>query len=390
MKLAILGSTGSIGTQALQVVDRLREGGLDVEVAALAAGSDVALLIEQAQTYGPSAVAIADPDGHDRLRAAMPHEIKVLAGPDAAEKIAGDVGSDTVVQAIVGAAGLGASFAAAKAGKKLCLANKESLVCAGSLLTDLAREHDATLLPIDSEHSAIFQALQAGRREEVRRVFLTASGGPFRDAGEWPAERLNIAKLDQALAHPTWAMGGKNTIDSASLFNKALELIETVVLFDVPHEQIEVVIHPQSVVHSMVEFVDGSTLAQLSPPDMRMPIGYAMTHPNRRDGGAKRLDFSMAQSLDFEPPDEERFSALRLARQALDAGGTMPLAFNVANEVAVAAYARRCLHFGGIAEVVERTMQNHEAARATSLDDLRAAIDGATALAKRVADFVGR
>ena len=390
MKLAILGSTGSIGTQALQVVDRLREGGLDVAIVALAAGENVELLAKQAAKYRPAVVATASKSKARDLRAAVPESIEVLAGPDAAATLAGDGGSDTVVQAIVGAAGLGASFAAAAAGKKLCLANKESLVCAGRLLTGLARERGVTLLPIDSEHSAIFQALRAGRREEVSRVFLTASGGPFRDATAWPADRLAVATVEQALDHPTWAMGGKNTVDSATLFNKALELIETVVLFDVPHERIEVVIHPQSVVHSMVEFADGSTIAQLSPPDMRMPIGYAIAHPRRLDGGARRLDFSAAQSLDFEPPDLARFPAIALARRALDSGGTMPLAFNVANEVAVAAFFARCLHFGGIAEVVARTMDHHTPSQPGSLNDLRAAIDETTALARQVAAFVGR
>ena len=269
-----------------------------------------------------------------------------------------------VVHAVSGAAGLRASFAAARAGKRLCLANKESLVAGGPLLLKATADSGGELLPIDSEHSAIHQALRAGRLAEIERVILTASGGPFRDAAEWPAERLNLAKPAEAMNHPTWAMGGKNTLDSATLFNKALELIEACVLFDLPHERVEVVVHPQSIVHSMVEFKDGSTISQLSPPDMRMPIGYALTYPDRLDAGVPRMDWAVRQSLEFEPPDEQRFPALRLARRALGAGGTMPLVLNAANEVAGDFYRRNCLHFGGIAETVERTMDNADAAPA--------------------------
>lgn len=360
-RLAILGSTGSIGTQALQVLDRLNAqhtvvGGVGrFEVVALAAHNNRELLAQQVKRYRPRYAALASED------------------PKILERFASLSEIDTVIHAVSGAAGLAASFAAARTGKRLCLANKESLVCAGPLLTKLVERNGGELLPIDSEHSAIFQALASGQKGEVRRLILTASGGPFRDAKKWPNERLAVATAEQAMAHPTWRMGGKITIDSATLFNKALELIEAVRLFRVPHERVEVVVHPQSVVHSMVEFVDGSTIAQLSPPDMRLPIGYALTYPERFDGGARRLDFSAACSLDFEPPDETRFPALRLARRALDAGGTMPLVLNAANEVAVEHFASGRLSFGGIATTVEKTMQRTTPSDPTNLEDLLAA-----------------
>ena len=290
--------------------------------------------------------------------------------PEAAVEAAGRADVDVVVHAVSGAAGLSASFAAAEAGKRICLANKESLVCGGELLLKAVEAGGAELLPIDSEHSALHQCARAGRTDEIDRLILTASGGPFRDAEAWPTERMERATVADAMNHPTWNMGGKNTLDSATLFNKALEVIEAAVLFGVPADKIDVVIHPQSVVHSMIEFRDGSTIAQLTPPDMRGPIAYALCYPHRREAGVPRLDLTAAFSLDFSPPDPERFPALTLAKQALDAGGTAPLVLNAANEVAGAAFRERQIGFNDISRVVVETMLSCGVEAAGSLRDL--------------------
>jgi 1-deoxy-D-xylulose-5-phosphate reductoisomerase len=274
---------------------------------------------------------------------------------------------DVVVAAIVGAAGLPAALATVRAGKTLALANKESLVVAGSLLMPEARRRNVPLLPVDSEHSAIFQAMLAGRLPEVRRVILTASGGPFRT---WTKERIESATIEDALAHPTWQMGSKITIDSATMFNKGLELIEACWLFDVPPSKVEIVVHPESVVHSMVEFVDGSVIAQLSPPDMRTPIQYALTYPERKDGVSRRLDLTKAFSLRFEPPDFERFPSLKIAYDVAERGGTLGAVMNAANEVAVSAFIGGNLPFGEISRIVGLTIEAHRVQAAPSLDDL--------------------
>ena len=274
---------------------------------------------------------------------------------------------DVVLSAVVGAAGLPAAIATVEAGKPLLLANKESLVIAGGLLMPLARKNNVTILPVDSEHSAIYQAMQAGRGSEVKRVILTASGGPFRD---WPAERIEQASLADALNHPTWQMGRKITIDSATMFNKALELIEAVWLFDLQPEQIQVVIHPESVVHSMVEFVDGSVIAQLSPPDMRTPIQYALTHPHRRRGVSRTMDWSAAFALRFAPPDDTRFPALRLATRVAREKGTLGAVMNAANEVAVDAFLAGRITFGAITRMVETVMDGHKIAPNPTLGQL--------------------
>ncbi len=364
-RIAILGSTGSIGCSTIDVIRHL---GPPYRASALAANRQVEKLASQVRELRPSAVALADESGLD--------DLKRLLGPDGPELYAGESGLvdlvrrddvDIVLAAIVGAAGLPAALAAVRAGKTLALANKESLVVAGSLLIPEAKRRGVPLLPVDSEHSAIFQAIRCGRACDIRRVILTASGGPFRDA---PAEKIRDATLDDALNHPTWRMGNKITIDSATMFNKALELIEACWLFDLRPDQIQIVIHPESVIHSMVEFIDGSVIAQLSPPDMRTPIQYALTYPERADGCSRRMDWSKPSSLNFQPPDFERFGALRLAYQVAQAGGTMGAVLNAANEVAVAAFIDGKIRFGDICAVVEHTISQHRVQIDASLDDL--------------------
>ena len=347
-RLAILGVTGSIGRSTLDVVRGLPDL---FEVVAVTAHRDAAGLRQVVDEFAPTVAVLT------------------AEQPDALREVARREDVDTVVLAVVGAAGVHAAMSAVGAGKKLALANKESLVVAGPVLMPLAKSTGARIVPIDSEHSALWQAMCCGRREDVAQVLLTASGGPFRT---WPAERLEKATVADALDHPTWDMGAKVTIDSATLFNKALEFIEAAVLFDLPAEQIRVVIHPQSVVHSMVEFRDGSVIAHLSPPDMKTPIQYALTHPDRPAGVSRRMDWCKPFALDFEPPDEKRFPALRLARQAVAAGGTFPTTLNAANEVANEAFRRGILSFGGITRVVQRTMETRvdEVQQAPDLDDL--------------------
>jgi 1-deoxy-D-xylulose-5-phosphate reductoisomerase len=274
---------------------------------------------------------------------------------------------ELVVAAVVGAAGLPAVLAAVEAGKTLALANKESLVVAGSILVPLARKNNVQILPVDSEHSAVFQAMAAGRLSEVRRVILTASGGPFRKT---PLEQMRKATLADALNHPTWRMGSKITIDSATMFNKALEIIEACWLFDLPPDKVAVVVHPESVVHSMVEFVDGSVIAQLSPPDMKTPIQYALTYPERKDGCGKRLDLSRSFALHFEPPDPQRFPALAMAYQTAERSGDAGAVLNAANETAVAAFMAGRIAFGEISDVVQRTITGHSLTPGKELDDL--------------------
>jgi 1-deoxy-D-xylulose-5-phosphate reductoisomerase len=274
---------------------------------------------------------------------------------------------DIVVAAVVGAAGLPAALGAVRAGKTLALANKEALVVAGSLLIPEARRRGITVLPVDSEHSAIFQAMACGRAKEVRRVILTASGGPFRDA---PIEKIRNATPADALNHPTWRMGNKVTIDSATMFNKALELIEACWLFDLRPEQVQIMIHPESIIHSMVEFVDGSVIAQLSPPDMRTPIQYTLTYPDRADGCSRRMDWTKSHTLHMQPPDFERFPSLKIAYQVAEAGGTAGAVLNAANEVAVAAFMDGKIPFGEISRVVELTISRHRIQSNPTLDDL--------------------
>ena len=367
-RIAILGSTGSIGRNALEVIENLGE---PYQAVALSAHSQTDRLIEQVRRHGPNAVAVTQPEQNSELLAHLRAlGTEVYAGPEGMEQLVSRPDVDLVLAAIVGAAGLPAVLAAVRAGKTIALANKESLVVAGSLLVPEARRRGVPILPVDSEHSAVFQAMQCGRLHEVSRVILTASGGPFRNT---PRERMENATLADALKHPTWQMGTKVTIDSATMFNKALEIIEACWLFDLPPEKVEVVIHPESVVHSMVEFIDGSVIAQLSPPDMRTPIQYALTYPERAQGLAKRLDLTQRLALHFEPPDLQRFPALRLAFDVARKGGTAGAVLNAANEVAVAGFAAGAIPFGEISRLVEFTIGQHRVVGSPSLDELLAA-----------------
>jgi 1-deoxy-D-xylulose-5-phosphate reductoisomerase len=364
-RIAVLGSTGSIGRSTLEVVTA--SGGM-LQAVALTAHSRVDLLAEQACAVRPRWVVISDPAAAATLdRTRIPPGTEVLVGPDAVTRVAMDPDVDIVVSAIVGSAGLQGTWAALEAGKTVALANKESLVMAGPLVTQLARDRNARLLPVDSEHSAVFQALQAGRRDEVRRIVLTASGGPFRNHSLAEIEQVTVA---EALAHPTWNMGPKITIDSATLMNKALEIIEARWLFDVTPEQIGVVIHPQSIVHSLVEFVDGSVIAQLSPPDMKLPIHYALHWPRRTASVAQRLDWGRAMHLEFEPPDFERFGALQLGLDVARAGGTAGTVLNGANEAAVGAFLAGRLGFAEIVPTCRRILESHHFDPCPSLADV--------------------
>lgn len=367
-RIAILGSTGSIGCNALDVIANLGE---PYQAVALTAHTQTDKLIEQVRRHGPDAVAVTRADPDPKLLAELRGlGTEVYTGPSGMEELVGRPDVDLVVAAVVGAAGLPAVLAAVRAGKTIALANKESLVVAGSLVVPEARRRGVQILPVDSEHSAVFQAMQAGRLHEVGRVILTASGGPFRNT---PREEMEHATLRDALRHPTWQMGTKVTIDSATMFNKALEIIEACWLFDLPPEKVEVVIHPESVVHSMVEFIDGSVVAQLSPPDMRTPIQYALTYPERAQGLAKRLDLSQQFALHFEPPDFDRFPALRMAFDVARKGGTAGAVLNAANEAAVTAFAGGAVSFGEISRLVEFTIAQHRVVERPSLDDLLAA-----------------
>ncbi|MEW5995393.1 MAG: 1-deoxy-D-xylulose-5-phosphate reductoisomerase, partial [Candidatus Zixiibacteriota bacterium] len=350
-RIALLGSTGSIGRSTLDVI---KQHPGRFEVVALAAYSNVELLAEQHQQFQPQYVCVADQSRRAMLTDILREEpVQVLAGEKDLVQLAALADVDLVVNAIVGAAGLKASLATVRAGRKLALANKESLVAGGPLFGPLMKETGGVILPIDSEHSAVWQALACGKPEEVRTVILTASGGPFRD---YPPDRFDQITPQQALAHPIWKMGPKITIDSATLVNKGLEVIEATVLFSLPTAKVKVVIHPQSIIHSMVEFVDSSIIAQLSQPDMRLPITYALFWPERVESDFGRLDLSELTALTFEKPDPGRFPALDLAYRAADEGGTTPAAFNAANEVAVAGFLKESIKFTEIPVIIERTM----------------------------------
>ena len=363
-RIAILGSTGSIGCNALEVIEHLGEG---FSAVALSARSQTEKLLEQVRKHRPAAVAVGDDAGDDCCRAMEKLGAQVYRGPGGIVEMVRRDDIDLVLAAIVGAAGLPAVFAAVQAGKQIALANKEALVVGGSLLIPEARKRNVTILPVDSEHSAVFQAMQAGRREEIRRVILTASGGPFRT---WSPQRISAATPVEALKHPTWRMGNKITIDSATMFNKGLELIEACWLFDFPPDKIEVLIHPESIIHSMVEFVDGSTIAQLSPPDMRTPIQYALTYPDRLSGSGRRMDWSESVTLRFEPPDPAKFPALAIAYDVAARGGTLGAVMNAANETAVEAFVAGKIHFGGICDLVSRTIRRHRLETHPTMDDL--------------------
>jgi 1-deoxy-D-xylulose-5-phosphate reductoisomerase len=354
-RLAILGSTGSIGQNALAVVAEHPD---EFQVVALAAGKNVQRLAAQVKAFRPRLVSVQDEVSARELKAALAGgpPVDILVGADGAVAVAGVPEAEVVLSAMVGAVGLTPTLAAVEAGKIVALANKETLVAAGPLVMAAVAKHGASLIPVDSEHSAIFQALAGQPPEAVRRLWLTASGGPFRT---WSKEQLAQATPAQALKHPNWDMGAKITIDSATMMNKALEVIEASVLFGLPVSQIEVFVHPQSIIHSLVEFVDGSVLAQLGWPDMRLPIAYALTYPRRLPLKAEPLDLEKVAQLTFTRPDLERFPSLRLGYDAAKTGGTMPAVLNAANEVAVAAFLAGSLPFPGIPRVVEETMTAH-------------------------------
>ena len=367
-RVILLGSTGSIGCSTLKVAREMPE---HVEIVALAANSNIHKLAEQAKETGAKHVAIYDPSKEAELRALLPNDVTIYLGPEGLQQIAQIPEADIALIAIVGTAGLQPALSAIESGKDLAIASKEILVMAGEIITTAARNHGIQLLPVDSEHNAIFQCLGGQRRsEEVTRLILTASGGPFR---QWPKEKLASVTPEQALAHPTWNMGPKISIDSATLFNKGLEMIEARWLFGIEMDRIDVVVHPQSIVHSMVEFCDGSVLAQMSRTDMCFPIQYALTWPQRYRGGLQALDFPSLGKLEFEAPREEDFPALQLARRAGLEGGTLPAVFNAANEVAVAAFRAGTLPFPGIWECVAAVMASHESQDSSSLDAILAA-----------------
>ncbi|MGS2724045.1 1-deoxy-D-xylulose-5-phosphate reductoisomerase [Porticoccus sp. GXU_MW_L64] len=369
--LTVLGATGSIGVSTLDVVARHPDR---YSVFALTCHSQIELLAQQCRQFVPRYAVVSDKSHAaplQQLIADLPTE--VLAGPQALCEVAADRDVDMVMAAIVGAAGLLSTLAAAESGKRVLLANKESLVMAGSLFMQAVQRGGAELLPIDSEHNAIFQCLPEGynhfERAGVRKILLTGSGGPFRTT---PLTQLSAVTPDQACAHPNWSMGRKISVDSATMMNKGLELIEACWLFAVSPDLVEVVVHPQSVVHSMVEYVDGSVLAQLGNPDMRIPIAHAMAWPQRIDSGVSSLDMVAAARLDFEAPDEQRFPALRLARQAAAAGKDLATALNAVNEVAVAAFLQGRLAFPRIAELVDEVLQQWQASEPNSIDAVQA------------------
>ncbi|MDY6036590.1 MAG: 1-deoxy-D-xylulose-5-phosphate reductoisomerase [Paludibacteraceae bacterium] len=350
--LAILGSTGSIGTQTLDVV----AANPDLfAVYAITANNNVDLLIKQARTFHPEAVVVANEAHYNTLREALTDlPIKVFAGSDAVAQVAALPSVDTVVTAMVGYAGLKPTIEAVKAGKRIALANKETLVVAGELVTRLVQQHHAAILPVDSEHGAIFQCLVGENADEVEKIILTASGGPFRNKS---CEELASVTAKDALRHPTWQMGAKITIDSASLMNKGFEVIEAKWLFGLRPEQIDVVIHPQSIIHSMVQYRDGSIKAQLGVPDMRLPIEYALTFPQRRQTNFERLDFTKCSQLTFEQPDPKRFRNLALAFEAMRRGGNMPCALNAANEIAVDAFLHERIGFLQMSNLIETVLE---------------------------------
>jgi 1-deoxy-D-xylulose-5-phosphate reductoisomerase len=363
--ISILGSTGSIGVSTLGVVDAFPD---ELRVVALAAGGNVELLAEQVARYRPELVSVRTADDAARVRQLVGKGTEILHGSDGACAVATHTNATAVIAAIVGAAGIPPVYAALKSGKRVGIANKEVLVAAGDVMTRAAREHGGEILPVDSEHNAVHQALRCGTSREVARIILTASGGPFlrRDLSTF-----GDIGIDAALAHPTWKMGRKISIDSATMMNKGLEVIEAHHLFQLPADQIDILIHPQSLVHSMVEFIDGSLIAQLSTNDMKFPVQYSLFYPDRAAAPFARLDLGKIRTLEFHPVEPERFPAVSLAYQALRAGGSMPAVLNAANEIAVERFLAGELHFLGIVEMVSRVLDRHagEVCSIDSVDD---------------------
>lgn len=361
--ISILGSTGSIGRQALEVCELL-----GLKVVSLVANSNVSLMEEQIRKYRPQMAVLADQKAAQALKAAVADTpCRVLSGQEGILEAVTLPDTDTVLTSVVGIAGLVPTLAAIDAGKNIALSNKETLVTAGSLVMKRAKEKGVAILPVDSEHSAIFQSLAGNRRQDARRILLTASGGPFRG---FTREQMRQVTVEQALRHPNWSMGSKITIDSASMMNKGLEVIEAMWLFDMAPDDIEIIVHKESVIHSMVEFVDGSIIAQLGAPDMRIPIQLALTWPERVQNPFRRVSLTELGSLTFEKPDMEAFPCLKLAYKAARTGGTLPVAMNAANEVAVAAFLSRKIRFHQIPELIEQVMEEHRVNTRPSLNDI--------------------
>ena len=378
--VVLLGSTGSIGTSTIKVAEDLPG---EVRLIGLAAGGNADLLVEQAKKFGVAQVSINDPAKVASVTAALGTSAEVHCGNEGLLKLATLPEADIVLIAIVGTAGLQPALAAIRAGKDIAVASKEILVMAGEIVMGEARKHGVKVLAVDSEHSAIFQCLDGKPSSSVRNLWLTASGGPFRDQALWPKEKFAEITLEKALKHPSWVMGRKITIDSATLFNKGLEMIEARWLFDVEMARVKVVVHPQSIVHSMVEFVDGSILAQMSTPDMCLPIQYALTYPARSGSDRVQTNFAGIGTLTFEEPDTDRFPSINLARRAGEVGGTLPAVFNAANEVAVDLFIQRRISFPQITSTVAAVMDRHPVVAHPTLEQILAADQWARETAAR-------
>ncbi|NBS78629.1 1-deoxy-D-xylulose-5-phosphate reductoisomerase [bacterium] len=377
-RVILLGSSGSIGESTCKVARALPG---KMKIVGLAVGTSTDRLLEQAQEFGVKALAVSDEQAAEKVKNRLPSGSRFYSGRDGLTRMVEETEADMVLVAIVGTAGLAPALAALQSGKDLAVASKEILVLAGSEVMSEAKKRKRQVLPVDSEHNAIFQCLQGAKGKEVRRVILTASGGPFRKSSAEEMKKVSVAK---ALKHPTWSMGKKITIDSATMFNKGLEMIEAHWLFGLPMSQVDVVVHPQSIVHSMVEFIDGSVLAQLSVTDMCFPIQYAVTYPERMPSGLPPLDLAKLGNLSFEAPDVTRFPALRLAREAGEAGGTLPGVLNAANEVAVEAFLQERVSFSRIWGIVEEVMQGHRTEKSPNLHAIVAADTWARAEAKAI------
>jgi 1-deoxy-D-xylulose-5-phosphate reductoisomerase len=377
-KITILGATGSIGQQTLDVI---RQHPDKFKISALTANKNSTALVAAAKEFQPDVIAIADAAAAKELRTEIGNlKIEILCGDEGVIAAARHQ-ADICVAAIVGMAGLVPTLAAIETGKIIALANKEALVCAGQIMLQAARKYQVRILPVDSEHNAIFQVLEQHNHAAIHRLILTASGGPFRS---WPADKIAMATRADALNHPNWSMGEKITIDSATMMNKGLEFIEAHYLFNIPPAQIDILVHPQSIIHSMVEYVDGSILAQLGPPDMRVPIAYCLAYPQRIATATQKLNFAEIKSLSFEQPDDARFPAMALAKLALAAGGMAPCTLNAANEVAVAAFLAGKISFGRITEIIDQSLQRVENTAMNSITDLMAANHRARRMAEEL------
>lgn len=364
-KIAVLGSTGSIGTQTLDIV---RNNSDALQIVALAAGSNVDLMEKQVREFLPEMVAMWTEEAASALEKRISDlPVKVLVGMDGLLEIARHENSEVLLTAVVGMIGIRPTIEAIKAGKDIALANKETLVCAGHIIMPLAKEHGVSILPVDSEHSAIFQSLNGEPKERINKILLTASGGPFRGKQK---EELASMQVEDALKHPNWAMGRKITIDSSTLVNKGLEVMEAKWLFGVEVSQVQVVVHPQSIIHSMVEYVDGAVMAQLGVPDMRLPIQYALFYPDRRVMNEKKLDFYELGTMTFEKPDTDTFKGLSLAYKAMEAGGSMPTVYNAANEKAVALFLDRKISYLQIVDTIEKCMEAHTVIPNPSVEEI--------------------